>query len=588
MSVVLPNHADHTRSSFAVQKSAAAETLTSSSTSFEESTNLKEESVQYRSPLERDLHNQIPHTIGRKHFMQKIAAVEAQDNAQSSSSRPRKSDESGSTVGDENNRSNNTVDHLDIESGIDLDTKKTHEDYRIAIQDSSDTKRGTKKEILSSFEENANYIAEEKNRVLQEQATRRAAINKEQQNILMMMEKEDAFWKKQEDRFKLMVKRQNLAKKTSDELQQFITKWNKTMLNLAQGYRNLTPYGGEETGTLRQACIAQGILSKSMADHYSEMRERILTDTGREASDLTKNMFVNSKQLEASGKRLSKVIKTARSKCMDSWVAYAKAVQERQRLELADKHVTRDPFVACRLYDRDVANLRKQEMQYRKEMTRLFRDFKVEDGRRIDKTQSIILDYLLAQKAMFEDGIKFTESAIDAVKGIDRETDVNEFIRQADLIVAPSDSKGKRAAALHADNVFEIQPPHRDPKTLSRLYAQECHYHGTLYRQGKFLKTTWKKSYVVLSRSGFFHQFDSKNAVQPEITICLRDCQVNLAPKEDECAFEIVEPSRGLFSVVGGATRHYYKAESDEEFVDWMIAIKKHIPESKIKINEST
>jgi len=189
MSVVLPNHADHTRSSFAVQKSAAAETLTSSSTSFEESANLKEESVQYRSPLERDLHNQIPHTIGRKHFMQKIAAVEAQDNAQSSSSRPRKSDESGSTVGDENNRSNNTVDHLDIESGIDLDTKKTHEDYRIAIQDSSDTKRGTKKEILSSFEENANYIAEEKNRVLQEQATRRAAINKEQQNILMMMEK---------------------------------------------------------------------------------------------------------------------------------------------------------------------------------------------------------------------------------------------------------------------------------------------------------------------------------------------------------------------------------------------------------------
>jgi len=54
------------------------------------------------------------------------------------------------------------------------------------------------------------------------------------------------------------------------------------------------------------------------------------------------------------------------------------------------------------------------------------------------------------------------------------------------------------------------------------------------------------------------------------------------------CAFEIVEPSRGIFSVVGGATRHYYKAESEEELVDWMIAIKKHIPESKIEINEST
>mmetsp|Transcript_18848 Transcript_18848/g.35569 ORF Transcript_18848/g.35569 Transcript_18848/m.35569 type:complete len:603 (-) Transcript_18848:130-1938(-) len=459
------------------------------------------------------------------------------------------------------------------------------EDYKIEIRASEDTKHqdSEEKEI-----EPGSYASQEKNRMMQEQATRRAAINKEQQNILMMMEKEDAFWKKQEDRFKLMVKRQSLARRTSDELLQFINKWNKVMVNLAQGYRNLTQYGREETGTLRQACIAQGILSKSMADHFSEMRDRIFTDTGKEAADLTKNMFANTKQLEASGKRLSKVIKTARSKCMDSWVAYAKAVQERQRLEIANKPVSRDPFVACRLYDRDVASLRKQEMQYRKEMTRLFRDFKVEDGRRIDKTQSIMLDYLLAQKAMLEDGIKFTESAIEAVKGIDREADVDEFIRQADLIVPPSDAKGKRPAAIAADNVFEVQPPHRDPKTLSRLYAQECQCQGPLYRQSKFLKSSWKKAHIVLSRSGFFHQFESKNAVQPEISICLRDCHVNLAPKEDQCAFEIVEPSRGFFSVVGGSTRHYYKADSEEELVDWMIAIKKHIPESKIEINDST
>mmetsp|Transcript_38101 Transcript_38101/g.73788 ORF Transcript_38101/g.73788 Transcript_38101/m.73788 type:complete len:578 (-) Transcript_38101:260-1993(-) len=426
------------------------------------------------------------------------------------------------------------------------------EDFKIEIRADEDTKHqdSEEKEI-----EPGSYASQEKSRMMQEQATRRAAINKEQQNILMMMEKEDAFWKKQEDRFKLMVKRQSLARRTSDELLQFINKWNKVMVNLAQGYRNLTQYGREETGTLRQACIAQGILSKSMADHFSEMRDRIFTDTGREAADIAKNMFASTKQLEASGKRLSKVIKTARSKCMDSWVAYAKAVQERQRLEMANKPVSRDPFVACRLYDRDVASLRKQEMQYRKEMTRLFRDFKVEDGRRIDKTQSIMLDYLLAQKAMLEDGIKFTESAIEAVKGIDREADVDEFIRQADLIVPPSDAKGKRPAAIAADNVFEVQPPHRDPKTLSRLYAQECQCQGPLYRQSKFLKSSWKRAHIVLSRSGFFHQFESKNAVQPEISICLRDCQINLAPKEDQCAFEIVEPSRGFFSVVGSTTR---------------------------------
>eukprot|EP00954_Amorphochlora_amoebiformis_P014638 1144687-Amorphochlora_amoeboformis.AAC.2 len=425
----------------------------------------------------------------------------------------------------------------DVPSGSsDVKYEERSGDIKISIKEEQEL-GSSEDAVYSEQVESSSYASIQRSKLMQEQATRRAAINKEQQNILMMMEKEDAFWKKQEDRFKLMVKRQNLARRTSDDLQQFLNKWNKVMISLAQGYRNLTQHGRDETGTLRQACIAQGILCKSIADHYSEMRERIFSDAGREAADLTKNMFTNSKQLEASGKRLSKVIKTARSKCMDSWVAYAKAVNERQRLELANKPVTRDPFVACRLYDRDVAALRKQEMLYRKEMTRLFRDFKVEDGRRIDKTQSIMLDYLLAQKAMLEDGIKFTESAIEAVKGIDREADVEEFIRQADLLVAPSsssDTKGKRSTSMHADNVFEVQPPHRDPKTLTRLYAQECQCQGPLYRQGKFLRGSWKQTHVVLSRSGFFHQFDSKNAVQPEVSICLRDCKVNLAPKEDQ------------------------------------------------------
>lgn len=465
------------------------------------------------------------------------------------------------------------------------------EDLKIEIRASSGAAKADGMAASQSGSDNddegvAEALAEEKRRIAQDQATRRAAINREQQNILAMMEKEDAFWKKQEDRFKLMVKRQSLARRTSDELLQFIHKWNKVMISLAQGYRNLTNYGREETGTLRQACIAQGILNKSMADHYSEMRDRVFNDTTSEASDLVKNMFASTKQLETSGKRLSKVIKTARGKCMDSWVGYAKSVQERQRLEMAGKSVSRDPFVACRLYDRDVANLRKQEMQYRKEMTRLFRDFKVEDGRRIDKTQSIMLDYLLAQKAMLEDGIKFTESAIEAVKSVDREADVKEFIRQADLLVANGAGPGE-AKSAPADNVFEIQPPHRDPKTLSRLYAQECQCQGSLSRQGKYIKSSWKASHVVLSRSGFFHQFESKNAVQPEISVCLRDCHVSLAPKQDPCAFEIVEPGRGLFSVMG-PTRHIYKADTEEQLVDWMIAIKKYTAESKIDIKDDS
>jgi len=39
-------------------------------------------------------------------------------------------------------------------------------------------------------------------------------------------------------------------------------------------------------------------------------------------------------------------------------------------------------------------------------------------------------------------------------------------------------------ASSQVTTIFELPPPNRDPRTLTRLYSQELEKGGTLYRQG--------------------------------------------------------------------------------------------------------
>jgi hypothetical protein len=95
---------------------------------------------------------------------------------------------------------------------------------------------------------------------------------------------------------------------------------------------------------------------------------------------------------------------------------------------------------------------------YRKEMSRLFMEMRVEDGRRIDSVKSVLLDNLLAQKRVLEQVVKFTDAAIASVKAIDREKDVNEFVQSVDLNYTPPLTQDGKVSA---DTVFDIPAPTR-------------------------------------------------------------------------------------------------------------------------------
>ncbi len=141
----------------------------------------------------------------------------------------------------------------------------------------------------------------------------------------------------------------------------------------------------------------------------------------------------------------------------EAWAEYSQAVEERQRDVNAERSgaalrcaarasaptshrlspaarspVSKDPFLACRLYERETVELRNSERVFTREMSRLFLQLKVDDGvrtharrppapsrmrahcahplaragRRIDAVKSLLLDFLIAQKALLEHTVK--------------------------------------------------------------------------------------------------------------------------------------------------------------------------------------
>lgn len=120
------------------------------------------------------------------------------------------------------------------------------------------------------------------------------------------------------------------------------------------------------------------------------------------------------------------------------WNAYTKAVVDRQSIELLDKPVgatiRADPLLACRAYERCFKKTRQFEGDFSyvylcmytnvflvtfvmcflcifstacsKQMSRLYREFRTTDGRRIDGTKTVMLDQLLAQKALLEHSLQ--------------------------------------------------------------------------------------------------------------------------------------------------------------------------------------
>jgi hypothetical protein len=70
---------------------------------------------------------------------------------------------------------------------------------------------------------------------------------------------QDEHWTRQDERFKLMVRRMQTAARTADELHAQLLKGNKALFVFGEAVSQRGSFGGDETGTLRTVGVTFSI-----------------------------------------------------------------------------------------------------------------------------------------------------------------------------------------------------------------------------------------------------------------------------------------------------------------------------------------
>jgi len=365
-------------------------------------------------------------------------------------------------------------------------------------------------------------------------------------------------------------------------------------------------FGKEEIGSLRQACVAQDVLRKTSAQSLSELKDQVMVDSVRQAGLLSKHIGSKVTSIREMAERLAKEVKSQRARVAHAWSEYTRVAVDRQMLATNDQQVRVDPYLACKAYDHELRAMRDIEKRYSETMAKMFVEVQRDDARRVDAIKAIMLDKLMAQKAVLEHMLNYTNQAIDAVNNVDRDKDVAEFISQADLgchlqaakrfgmyqksgllprISSDSNSSTLESNANTVGSVAEESNPDDESdskqagETSHGLCAEEIEFEGAISRQGRLVKSNWKLVWGVVSKSGFFHYFETQESIQPHLSIALGECKVQAAPHLGETVLEIAVPSSNVFSQMAqqrNYTRYHYKCSSKDDLSHWISALMKY------------
>lgn len=99
----------------------------------------------------------------------------------------------------------------------------------------------------------------------------------------------------------------------------------------------------------------------------------------------------------------------------------------REAAEAVNKPSKMDPFVACRVYQRECLLLARVQADSGTQLTSLVSRFSSEDSNRVVALKAIMLEQMAAHKTMLETLMKIADAAIDSAKAIDTEKDAAEF-----------------------------------------------------------------------------------------------------------------------------------------------------------------
>ena len=88
------------------------------------------------------------------------------------------------------------------------------------------------------------------------------------------------------------------------------------------------------------------------------------------------------------------------------WTQYESVLNESLTKQSNGERLDSDPFLVGKLFDVTQRDYRRAQAKYSEEMSRLFRELVLTDGRRIDSVKTVLVDYYLAEKAKAVNRVK--------------------------------------------------------------------------------------------------------------------------------------------------------------------------------------
>jgi hypothetical protein len=393
--------------------------------------------------------------------------------------------------------------------------------------------------------------------------------------IIKSNEKDEVYWQRQDQRFQSLITRIERSNQSSSELFKWIKACNRALQKAGELLQEIPEAGGSESGSLREAFKTVEIIKKTTIHYLSELRERVFNEGQSQAATLSKVVEKRFTGFTEKGLRIARDVKIEREIVKATWNNYeqARGIQQNTGGKAGKLG---DPFIYCRQFERELMGVRGKEAKYRTEMSALVNELKREEQKRIEASKRILMDQLIAQKAVFTHLLKFTDDAIQRVQCVNGELDVEEFLKEAQLKPTLNELREAKLDSLAQPpvTIFEMPPPNRDQALVRQLYETELEREGILFRPGKIIKTNWKEIYSAVTRSGYLHYFDDATAAQPSSSISLTTATVNPLPSLHPCAFEVLSPSTSIFSST--PTQWIFRTDSEFDSKCWIEAIRKY------------
>jgi len=314
-----------------------------------------------------------------------------------------------------------------------------------------------------------------------------------------------------------------------------------------------------DTGSLKQAGAAVKTMRKTCRNEHKHLLQKSFKPVATRAKKVLTEMRTEVTSISNRGNLLIGNYEKARYTMRKQWEKYESITEQglmSQATADGAKQIDIDPFIEGKRYDKCTRDYSSAVKAFHRGMGKLQRELNHLDQCRVEKTKRILLEYFLAEKA----------KAMMRIRTLDASLEEIQTIRTA------SPSKQNLETTEQCDFEMPKSSTKARAKVTKLIYADVIKW-GEICMPGGFLYTSWKQVHAIITKFGFFHCFQSREALGTLLSVKLGpDVLVDINLKDKRC-FTVTSPKTGFFSRLG-VKIYTFQTKSLQETTGWVTALK--------------